>query len=64
MQNFIKVEDVENEILRAMENPVDFNFAVDLDGRVYKGRKTAPHLVDKESLLRLEKVDKGLSNVF
>nr|SVE83961.1 EOG090X0FQ9 [Daphnia pulex] len=50
---FIQAENIEKAIEEALANPVDFNFAIDLDGYVYRGRETAIEKIPEEERERL-----------
>ncbi|KAK8748588.1 hypothetical protein OTU49_015873 [Cherax quadricarinatus] len=54
VKTFIKREDFEKAIETALANPVDYNFAIDQQGNIFRGRSTRPEDVaeeDKEKLL-------------
>ncbi|XP_059609360.1 small ribosomal subunit protein mS26 [Phlebotomus argentipes] len=40
-KHFIKRENLESAIEKALDNPVDFNFAIDLNLNIYRGKTTA-----------------------
>ncbi|KAB7505796.1 putative 28S ribosomal protein S26, mitochondrial [Armadillidium nasatum] len=61
---FIEREDLEKAINHAIDNPVDYNFAIDLDGRKYEGRFTQPHKVERDSLPVFQVRDQGFTNEF
>jgi len=61
---FIEPENLEQAIINAIDNPVDFNFAIDLEGRKYEGRMTQPHKVDLSTLPVFSVKDEGLTNQF
>nr|SVE76082.1 EOG090X0FQ9 [Daphnia hispanica] len=50
---FIQAEDIEKAIEDALANPVNFNFAIDLDGYVYRGKDTAIDMIPEEKRERL-----------
>ena len=41
-KNFITLENLDAAIEYALANPVDYNFSIDLQGNMYKGRNTLP----------------------
>lgn len=57
---------MEKVISHAIDNPTDYNFAIDLEGRKYEGRLTQPHKVDLDSIPIFEVKDKaqGFTNEF
>ncbi|KAG0722001.1 putative 28S ribosomal protein S26, mitochondrial [Chionoecetes opilio] len=55
VKTFIKREDLEQAIEAAMEDPTDYNFALDPDGHVFRGRNTRPEDVPKEEWEKLER---------
>lgn len=54
VKTFIKQEDLEKAIEEAMANPSDYNFAIDQDGHVFRGRNTKPEDVKREEWEQLE----------
>lgn len=44
---FITPENIDKVIEYALNNPIDYNFSIDLDGNVYHGRETQPTKVVK-----------------
>nr|SVE73880.1 EOG090X0FQ9 [Daphnia atkinsoni] len=50
---FIQAENIEKAIEDALANPVNFNFAIDLDGYVYRGKDTAIDMIPEEKRERL-----------
>nr|CAG4642117.1 EOG090X0FQ9 [Eurycercus lamellatus] len=50
---FIWRDDIERAIEEALANPVNFNFAIDLDGYVYRGKETSIENIPEESRERL-----------
>nr|CAG4648946.1 EOG090X0FQ9 [Polyphemus pediculus] len=50
---FIKKEDIETAIETALANPVNFNFAIDLQGYVYRGKETNLSDIPEEKRERL-----------
>lgn len=40
LEKMIKLEDLEKAIEVALDNPVDYEFAIDSEGHIYKGRET------------------------
>lgn len=52
VKTFIQREELEKVIEVAIENPKDYNYAIDDDGYVYRGRKTRPDdTEEKEHLM-------------
>jgi len=49
MENRIKLEDLEKAIEEALANPVDYEYAIDDTGHIYRGRETKSVYVDKNS---------------
>ena len=49
MENRIKLEDLEKAIEEALANPVDYEYAIDDAGHIYRGRETKSVYVDKNS---------------
>lgn len=64
MSTFIGLDDLDEAIETAMNNPTDYNFAIDEDGNIYEGRFTTPHKVEIDSLRQFPIKDVGLTNVF
>ncbi|KAK3865863.1 hypothetical protein Pcinc_028556 [Petrolisthes cinctipes] len=52
-KSFIKREDLEQAIETAIANPVDYNFAVDNEGHVFRGRLTKPQDTDEKDWEKL-----------
>ena len=50
---FIQPENIEKAIEEALANPVDVNFAIDLDGYVYRGKETSIDNIPEEKRERL-----------
>ena len=50
---FIQPENMEKAIEEALANPVDVNFAIDLDGYVYRGKETSIDNIPEEKRERL-----------
>nr|SVE88958.1 EOG090X0FQ9 [Daphnia sinensis] len=50
---FIQPENIEKAIEDALANPVNFNFALDLDGYVYRGKETSIDMIPEEKRERL-----------
>lgn len=48
-KSFITPDNIDEAIEHALSNPVDYNFAIDIEGNVYHGRETQPNIknVDK-----------------
>nr|SVE74503.1 EOG090X0FQ9 [Daphnia barbata] len=53
---FIKPENIENAIEEALANPVNFNFAIDLDGYVYRGKETSVEKIPEDKRERLRSI--------
>lgn len=53
MKSFIKREDLEQAIETAIANPVDYNFALDAEGHVFRGRYTKPEDSDEKDWEKL-----------
>nr|CAG4651404.1 EOG090X0FQ9 [Simocephalus serrulatus]SVE94560.1 EOG090X0FQ9 [Simocephalus serrulatus] len=50
---FISPQNIEKAIEEALANPIDFNFAIDLDGYVYRGKETSIDKIPEEKRERL-----------
>ncbi len=48
LENRIRLEDLESAIEKALDNPVDYEFAIDNDGHIYHGRYTKSVMVSPE----------------
>jgi small subunit ribosomal protein S26 len=48
IENRIQEEDLERVIEAALQNPVDHEFAIDLEGNIYRGRYTKSIEVPKQ----------------
>lgn len=44
-KDFITTENIDIVIEHAINNPIDYNFSIDLQGNIYSGRKTKPETV-------------------
>merc|ERR1719189_200445 len=53
LENRIKLEDLEKAIEIALENPIDYEFAIDSDGHIYRGRETKSVYVAKDALEKI-----------
>merc|ERR1712107_383634 len=53
MEQRIKEEEVERAIGIALANPVDFEYAIDKEGRIFHGRKTLCNLLDKSEVKKI-----------
>merc|ERR1712210_212662 len=53
MENRIKEEEVEKAIEIALANPIDFEYAIDKEGRIFQGRKTLCNLLDKSQVKKI-----------
>lgn len=49
-EDFITPDNIDEAIERALANPTDYNFAIDLQGNIYEGRETIP---DKKQVGKL-----------
>merc|ERR1739838_254030 len=54
VKTFIRREDLTKAIESAMANPVDFNFAIDTQGHIIRGRNTRPHDIPEDEREKLE----------
>ena len=48
IDNRIRKEDLERTIEIALDNPIDFEFAIDTEGHIFRGRETKSILVPKD----------------
>ena len=48
IDNRIRKEDLERTIEIALDNPIDFEFAIDTEGNIFRGRETKSILVPKD----------------
>ena len=48
IDNRIRKEDLERTIEIALDNPIDFEFAIDTEGHIFRGRETKSILVRKD----------------
>lgn len=53
---FIQTENIEKAIEEALANPFDPNFAIDLDGYVYRGRETSIGKIPEEARERMSSI--------
>merc|ERR1719189_135140 len=53
LENRIKLEDLEKAIETALENPTDYEFAIDSDGHIFRGRETKSIHVPKNALEKI-----------
>ena len=53
MENRIEPEDLEKAIEIALANPVDYEFAIDLDGNIYRGRSTKSKKMKSEDIEKI-----------
>merc|ERR1712181_189597 len=53
METRIKEEEVERAIEIALANPIDFEYAIDKEGRIFNGRKTLCNLLDKTEVKKI-----------
>merc|ERR1719481_309808 len=53
MENRILEEDLEKAIETALANPVDFEFAIDKEGHIFRGRTTLSNKVEEEKLEKI-----------
>ncbi|CAL4105048.1 unnamed protein product, partial [Meganyctiphanes norvegica] len=54
VKTFIRREDLQTAIESAIANPVDYNFAMDADGHIFRGRNTRPADVPEDEREKLE----------
>lgn len=73
-KNFITAENVEENLLQALENPIDYEYVIDAVGNVYKGNRYEKYLLETkleknsvseetapaEKISKLQKVSAGL----
>merc|ERR1712080_30411 len=65
IKNMIKQEDVVKAIEEALANPVDYEFAIDTEGHIFRGRTTKSSKVPRENREKLTMKSKGrLSIIF
>ena len=50
IDNRIRKEDLEKVIEIALDNPIDYEFAIDKEGHIFRGRETKSNLVPKDDL--------------
>ena len=48
LENRIKLEDLEKAIETALDSPIDYEYAIDTEGHIYRGRETKSILVKKD----------------
>ena len=48
IDNRIRKEDLEKAIEIALDNPIDYEFAIDKEGHIFRGRETKSILVQKD----------------
>ena len=53
MEQSIKQEDLEKAIETALANPIDYEYAIDLQGNIFRGRATKSKKVDPENYEKL-----------
>merc|ERR1740129_1093327 len=49
LENRIKLEDLEKAIEIALDNPIDYEYAIDTEGHIFRGRETKSTLVKKDA---------------
>ncbi|GAB6028008.1 hypothetical protein CHUAL_002235 [Chamberlinius hualienensis] len=55
-KSYITPENVDEAIEKALQTVVDYNFAIDLDGTVYKGRYTKSDTTDDTKIFKLRPI--------
>ena len=53
MERRIEPEQLEKAIETALANPVDYEFAIDLDGNIYRGRSTKSKKMKSEDVEKI-----------
>ena len=53
IENRIRLEDLEKAIEKALDNPIDYEYAIDKDGYIYHGRETKSNQVPKEERVKI-----------
>ena len=53
MEKRIEPEDLEKAILTALANPIDYEFAIDLDGNIFRGRSTKSKKLKPEDIEKI-----------
>ena len=48
MENRIKFEDLEKAIEIALDSPIDYEYAIDTEGHIYRGRETKSILIKRD----------------
>lgn len=54
VKTFIRREDLQQAIESAMANPVDYNYAIDTEGHIFRGRTTRPDDISEDEREKLE----------
>ena len=50
LESCVKIEDVREAVERALDNPVDYEFAIDLKGNIFRGRYTQSNKVHADDV--------------
>ena len=53
IENRIRLEDLEKEIEKALDNPIDYEYAIDKEGHIYHGRETKSIQTPKEERVKI-----------
>merc|ERR1719481_2170932 len=59
MENRIRVEDLEKAIEIALANPVDFEYAIDTEGNIFRGRSTKSKKMDPKDYEKIPLASDG-----
>merc|ERR1712240_877326 len=59
MENRIRVEDLEKAIEIALANPVDFEYAIDTEGNIFRGRSTKSKKMDPKDYEKIPLANEG-----
>jgi len=59
MENRIREEDLEKAIETALANPVDFEYAIDADGNIFRGRTTKSKKVEPKDYEKIPLASEG-----
>ena len=49
----IKKEDIEEAILKALNSPIDYEYAIDTEGHIFRGRTTRAKDMDTKDMVKL-----------
>jgi len=53
MENRIRVEDLEKAIETALANPIDYEYAIDNEGHIFRGRKAKSNKIDPKDFEKM-----------